>query len=133
MLNALRWIAILPCAVLAFYIGLGLHLLIMQLNDDGGLLMKLVIKYVAPIFAGGVGGLAFVLVSIYLAPTYKTQTGIIMMIILAMCMGIGFYLGVLQEHGIWILQSIATVIGGILGLLQGLAIVDNEPVSKKRN
>lgn len=123
MLNVLRWIGILPCAFLAFIIAFKLHLVIMLLVGDDNLLLHLFIKYISPVIAGGLAGYVFILVSIYIAPAYKKDVALIMLIVFLSFVGIVLYLGILQDYAISILQAIASIVGGILGYIQGLNII----------
>lgn len=116
IISALRWIAILPCAVASYFLGYALYKFLFWVSDylnqeENGWFKE----YLTFIISGGVAGYAFVFISSQLAPVHKKNVALILLVLLAMCMGIGVFAGILEKHTLSILEATSGVIGGVIG------------------
>ena len=127
-LNWLRWVGVLPCSILAYLLAYALIKLFNWFQtlfgvdkDDAAWFNNIA----GPAFASGMAGYVFVVVGTYLAPMYKKNTGLILMILLALLSGVGIFAAIINKHYVTsIIESVAQLVG---------AVVAYKEIEKKEN
>jgi hypothetical protein len=122
----LRWLAILPAAIATYLLAYALYKLLFWVStyfseDRDGWFAT----YAAPGISAGAGGYFFVFVGYYIAPSFKKHNALVLMVIVAMLMGIGTFVGVKAGHSISVIEALASVVGAIIGYFK--IIKDEEP------
>lgn len=95
--KVVRWICVLPGALLAALLAQGLAKLFNYWQLGDGLFARFFIECISGSALGG----AFVYAGAYIAPTHKRQTAIVMISIVAAFFGMGLFAAFLQGGRVW--------------------------------
>ena len=117
-LSWLRWIGVLPCSVIAYFIAYNLIRLfnwietIIGIDKDDVWWFN---NFTGPALATGVAGYAFVKAGVSLAPTHKKDASLILLILLALLSGIGIFVSIINKRYMpGILECVAQLIGTVI-------------------
>jgi hypothetical protein len=121
VINILRWIAIIPAALLSYFLGYALYKVIFWISDrlysheDGWMAL-----YITPAIAAGAAGYFFITSGHWLAPMHKRYAALGLLIIISMIMGIAVFTGAIYGQVMGIVESVASVVGAVIGYIQCL-------------
>ncbi len=110
----LRWIGVLPSAVIGYLLIYFLLKLIMVislwLNIDRGDAPYLM-EYILPGIAAGYGSFCFVTFGAYLAPTNKRTTALVLLIIMSCFVGMSVFIMIHNFHWQLLVETLGNAIG----------------------
>lgn len=118
MKTILRWIAVLPAAILSFYVAFTVFVLLERffvgyyIGSTGDSWISL---YVIPLIASYISSALFIVVGVYVAPSYKKITGLILLVLFCMFDGMCL-LRLFEEFKI---QLLLQIVGQSAGVVMG--------------
>lgn len=121
----LRWIAVLPSAILGYLLVYGLLKLVVLLSlwlNVNSKNAPFLWEYTLPAIASGFGSYFFIYFGAWVAPSFKKTTSLILLIIMSLAMGISV-LALIKEFNIALLLEI---IGNLIGIVVGYKKNENE-------
>lgn len=111
-LNWLRWIAVLPAALLASVIAYLFVFYTQRFFMDANSGYAI---YVLPCESAAFSGGALVYYGAWVAPTYKKTTALVLLILSAVIMGAGIFMTIIQREYLMMAKDISCLLGAIIG------------------
>lgn len=114
--NWLRWIAVLPAAILSYLIAYNLLRLLNLFNNlfDGRSNEGWYSLYIIPVIAAGAAGYCFVAWGSFVAPSHRKHTGIILLILIALLTGGALLVEISKTRAMGIIELVGSIVGAVI-------------------
>lgn len=113
----LRWLGVLPVAIIAYLIAYNLLRLLSLLGNllEGNSPNGWYNLYIVPVIAAGVAGYAYINSGVSIAPLYKKETGLILVVLMALITGAALLIELGHTRIMGILELSASLVGTVIG------------------
>jgi hypothetical protein len=109
--KTLRWIGVLPCAIIACVVSYLIVQYVYSFLQDSD---SWAVLYVIPIICSCLSGAIFILAGVYIAPSYRSNVAGVLLIIALLLAGATIYVDILHRDYFELIKLIASMLGSIL-------------------